>query len=191
LLSDFAKAGEAAMEQTEAILIRKQAWSDTSLITTWLTSSHGKITAMARSARRPGSPFAGRLDFFHKAEIGYAHPKRGSLQTLCEVRLIEIFASTSAANLFLCGYFAELIDLVTEPGEPFPEIYDLFARATAHLSKSPATPRALEFFESELCRLLGIHDGTTCAKAAIETYCGRIPSSRIAAVQLLNSRTMP
>ena len=111
------------MEQTEAILIRKQPWSDTSLITTWLTSGHGKITAMARAARRPASPFAGRLDLFHKAEIGYAMPKRGSLHTLREVRLLEVFAATSASNLFLCGYFAELIDLVTQPGEPFPRIH--------------------------------------------------------------------
>ena len=130
------------MEQTEAILIRKQAWSDTSLITTWLTSGHGKITAMARAARKPGSQFAGSLDLFHKAEIGYVMPKRGSLHTLREVRLLEVFAATSASNLFLCGYFAELIDLVTQPGEPFPEIYDLFSRATAHLSRSPASTRS-------------------------------------------------
>jgi hypothetical protein len=51
--------------------------------------------------------------------------------------------------------------------------------------------RALEFFESELCRMLGIHDGTACSKAAIETYCGRIPSSRMAALQLLSPRTTP
>ena len=179
------------MEQTEAILIRKQAWSDTSLITTWLTSGHGKVTAMARAARRPASPFAGRLDLFHKAEIAFATTKRGTLHTLREVRLLEIFSSSSAANLFLCGYFAELTDLVTQPGEPFPEIYDLFARATTHLGHSPASMRALEFFESELCRLLGVHDGTTCARAAIETYCGRIPSSRMAALQLLNPRSAP
>ena len=179
------------MEQTEAILIRKQAWSDASLITTWLTNGHGKITAMARAARRPGSPFAGRLDLFHKTEIAYAMPKRGSLHALREVRLLEVFPATSAANLFLCGYFAELTDLVTQPGESMPGVYDLFARAVAHLGRSPATMRALEFFESELCRLLGIHDGTSCARAAIETYCGRIPSSRMAAMQLLNPRTTP
>jgi DNA repair protein RecO (recombination protein O) len=176
------------MEQTEAILIRKQPWSDTSLITTWLTSGHGKVTAMARSARRPGSAFAGRLDLFHKTEIGYATAKRGAMHTLREVRLLEVFASPSAPNLFLCGYFAELIDRVTQPGEPFPEIYDLFSRATAHLGRAPATLRALDFFENELCRLLGIHDGSSCALAAIETYCGRIPASRMAAWQLLNPR---
>lgn len=179
------------MEQTEAILIRKQAWGDTSLITTWLTCGHGKITAMARAARRPTSPFAGSLDLFHKAEIAYAPPKRGTMHTLREVRLVGIFSATSAANLFLSGYFAELTDLVTQPGEPFPEIYDLFARATAHLASSPASLRALEFFESELCRLLGIHDGKACAKAAIETYCGRLPASRMAVLQLLIPRSAP
>lgn len=179
------------MDQTEAILIRRQPWSDTSYITTWITEGHGKISAMARGARRPGSAFAGRLDLFHKAEIAYAPAKRGALHTLREVHLIDVFPATSASNLFLCGYFAELTDLVTQPGDPFPEIYKLLARATAHLGKTPATLRALEFFESEMCRLLGIHDGSACARAAIESYCGRIPSSRMAALQLLKPCAAP
>ena len=52
------------MEQTEAILIRRQAWSDTSLIVTWFTLAHGKVGTMAKAARRANSPFAGHLDFF-------------------------------------------------------------------------------------------------------------------------------
>jgi DNA repair protein RecO (recombination protein O) len=174
------------MEQTEAILIRKTPWSDSSLIITWFTAGHGKLTTVARAARRTGSPFSGRLDLFHKVEIGFLPSRKGVLHTLREVRLVETFSSTTAANLFLCGYFAELVDLATQPGEPFPEIYDLLARATAHLGRAPATPRALEFFENELCRLLGVHDGTSCALAAIETYCGRIPASRMPAMKLLH-----
>ena len=166
------------MEQTEAILIRKRKWSDTSLITTWFTANHGKVTTVAKAARRAGSPFAGGLDLFHHVEIAYVCSRKSAVHTLREVRLIEPFDSVGTTNLFLCGYFAELIDLVTQPGCPAPEIFDLLNRS-------------LEFFENELCRLMGIEESATCTLVAIETYCGRIPISRKAAVDLLNPRTAP
>lgn len=174
------------MEQTEAILIRKRNWSDTSLIVTWFSADHGKITTMARSARRPGHSFSGRLDLFYKAEIGFAISRKSSVHTLREVQLLEAFDSSMAPNLFLCGYFAELIDRVTQPSDPLIEVYDLLARAVAHLKSQPATLRALEFFEKELCRHLGLLEESSCVLATIESYCGGIPASRKAALNLLN-----
>jgi DNA repair protein RecO (recombination protein O) len=179
------------MEQTEAILIRKQGWSDTSLITTWFTAGHGKISAVARSARRAGSPFAGSLDLFHKVEIAYVPPKRGTLATLREVRILSPFESTSTANVFLCGYFAELIDLSTQPGDSHPDVFDLLQRGISHLNTTPASMRALVFFETELCRILGIEDSNAHVLHAIETYCGKIPASRMPAVKLLSKPGMP
>lgn len=173
------------MEQTEAILIRRQPWSDTSLIVTWFTLAHGKIGTMAKAARRANSPFAGRLDLFHRVEIGYLPGRKTPLGTLREVRILSLFESKSAANVFLGGYFAELLDLVTQPAHPHPEVFDLLSRAVAHLSAKPATLRALDFFERELVRLLGIEEAETHPLAAIETYCGRIPASRRAAIQML------
>ncbi len=173
------------MEQTEAILIRRQSWSDTSLIVTWFTLDHGKVGTMARAARRANSPFAGLLDFFHRVEIGYLPGRKTPLGTLREVRMVSPFESKSAANIFLGGYFAELLDLATQPSHPHPEIFDLLTRALAHLNAKPATTRALDFFESELVRLLGIGDSNAHPLEAIETYCGRVPRSREAAFRML------
>jgi DNA repair protein RecO (recombination protein O) len=173
------------MEQTEAILIRRQPWSDTSLIVTWFTLEHGKISTMAKAARRANSPFAGRLDLFHRVEIGYLPGRKTPLGTLREIKMLEPFESKSAANVFLGGYFAELLDLATQPAHPHPEVFDLLSRAIAHLSANPASLRALDFFERELIRLLGIEEAETHPLAAIETYCGRIPASRRSAIQML------
>lgn len=173
------------MEQTGAILIRRHAWSDTSLVLTWSTAAHGKVRTMAKGARRAGSPFAGRIDLFHRVEIGYSPARRGDLHTLREVRLLEPFASTAAANLFLAGYFAELVDRTTESGHPVPEIHDLLERALAHLADNPATARALVFFEEELCRLLGILEARGAALASLERYGGKIPASRGEVIGLL------
>lgn len=173
------------MEQTEAILIRRQPWSDTSVIATWFTLVHGKVGTMAKGARRSNSPFAGHLDFFHRVEIGYLPGRKTPLATLREVRMVAPFESKSAANVFLGGYFAELLDLAVQPAHPHPEIFDLLSRAVSHLNNQPASLRALDFFERELVRLLGIEETETHPLAAIETYCGRIPQSRRTAIQML------
>ena len=173
------------MEQTEAILIRKQVWSDTSLIVTWLTPAHGKVRTLARAARRPGNPLFGKLDLFFRAEIAFAVSPRSSLHALREVSLLQAFDSSSVSSVFLCGYFAELADAATESGQPAPEVFDLLVRGIAHLRVQAASLRALEHFEVELCRVLGVHDGRSHPLATIESYCGRIPASRSAALRMI------
>ena len=68
------------METTAAILLRKRKLSDTSLIVSWCTESLGCIQTVAKGARRPKSPFAGKLDLFFEAEISIV---RSRLQKLC------------------------------------------------------------------------------------------------------------
>jgi DNA repair protein RecO (recombination protein O) len=173
------------MEESGAILIRCRRWSDSSLIATWFTAGRGKTSTMAKGARRAGSPFAGMLDLFHRAEIAYAPARRGDLHTLREVRLEQAFDQSSPANLYLCGYFAELVDMATQPGEAAPGVYDLLRRAVEHLRMVPASRRALDFFESEICEQLGVGGGGSSPLAAIETYCGRVPASRANACRFL------
>src|SRR4030095_6438976 len=52
------------VESTEAILLRKRKFSDTSLIVSWCTESLGCVQTMARGARRQKSPFAGKMGLF-------------------------------------------------------------------------------------------------------------------------------
>lgn len=177
------------MEHTPAILIRRRTWGDTSWIVTWLTLGHGKVSTMARGARRPASPFAGKLDLFYIGEISFVLSKKSSLHTLREVQILEPFDASRlpGSNLFLCGYFAELTDLATEPGAPVSGIFDLLTRALTHLKSQPASLRALDFFEKELGRTLGIGDASSSPLAVLEAHCGRIPASRPALLRMLKT----
>src|SRR5437763_16279279 len=75
------------MESTEAILIRKRKFSDTSLIVSWCTDSFGCVQTVAKGARRLKSPFAGKLDLFFEAEISIVRSRKTDLHTLTEVEL--------------------------------------------------------------------------------------------------------
>src|SRR5438067_3031881 len=100
------------METTHAILMRKTLLSDTSLIVTWFTERHGKIKTVAKGARRPKSPFAGKLDLFFDAEIQWIRSKKSELHTLKEVMLREPFEGLREKypRTQLAAYFVEVVE---------------------------------------------------------------------------------
>lgn len=177
------------METTPAILLRKTPWSETSLIVTWLTENFGAIRTMARAARKPGSAFAGKLDVFYRMDISFALSRRGDLHALREVEVLSVFQAGSAgsAGFYLAAYFAELSGMVAPAMAPAPEIFDLLRRGIEYLQRTPATEKALEHFEKELCRILGVHDdsGKMTPVEALASLCGGVPRSRQAAWSFL------
>ena len=169
------------METTAALLLRKTRLTETSLIVSWFTEAHGRIKTVAKGARQPKSRFAGVLDLFFDCEIHFARSRKSELHTLREAALREPHAGLRSDyhRVALAAYFVELIERVTEPEHPAPELYDLLRRAFGHLNAQPASHRALLHFEAELVRLLGIQgqEGVTPAVAIGRVY-HRLPTAR-------------
>jgi DNA repair protein RecO (recombination protein O) len=168
------------METTSAILLRKTKLSDTSLILTWLTLTHGKLKTVAKGARQPKSRFAGRLDLFFTCEINFAHSRKSELHTLREAELIDPHEGLRSdySRVALAAYFVELIELVTESEHAVADLYDLLSRALRYLSENAASIRALEHFERELVRLLGIEHPQVSPAVAIGRAYHKLPSAR-------------
>lgn len=168
------------METTPAILLRRTKLTDTSLIVTWLTEQHGRVKTVGKGARGAKSPFAGVLDLFFACEISYVRSRSTDLHSLREVRLVEPHAQLrfDYPRLALASYFAELLELVTEPEHPVPELYDLLQRALGYLNTHPASQRALTHFESEVAKALGIHHKSITSATAIARAYHRLPASR-------------
>lgn len=169
------------MDTTVAILLRKTRLTETSLIVTWFTETHGRIKTVAKGARQPKSRFAGLLDLFFDCEIQFVRSKKSELHTLREVMLRNPHEGLRLdySRVALASYFVELIELVTEPEHPAPELHDLLHRAFGHLNEQPGSQRALLHFETELVRLLGIQGqaGVTPAVAIGRVY-QRLPRAR-------------
>lgn len=163
------------------MLLRKTKLTETSLIITWFTESHGLIKTVAKGARQPKSRFAGLLDLFFESEIQFARSRRSELHILREVTLRNPHEGLRSdyERVALASYFVELTELVTETDHPAPELYDLLRRAFGHLATSPASSRALLHFEAELTKLLGIQGqpGATAALAIGRVY-HHLPSVR-------------
>jgi DNA repair protein RecO (recombination protein O) len=171
------------VESTAAILLRKRKFSDTSLIISWCTESFGCIQTIAKGARRPKSPFAGKLDLFFEAEVSIARSRKSDLHTLTEVVLKNPFAGIRHNYLRTqtAAYFVELIEICTERDHREPELFMLLQRAFGYLDTTDPTPRAVSHFETELARIAGVHDEKKLKADpafALGNLFGRLPLSR-------------
>lgn len=168
------------VQRAHAISIRQTRLSDTSLIVHWFTEEAGLVKTVAKGARRPKSPFAGKLDLFFDAEIIFQHAKKGELHTLKEVSILQWREGLrqSYTVTLLAAYCCQLVEAVVEPEHPEPTIHHLLQRALNHLGTNPASLRALEHFEKELCRILGVSHGNQSSAASLQDVIGRLPATR-------------
>ena len=183
------------MHTTPALLLRRYPFTETSLIAVWFTQDFGKIRTTAKGARRPSSPFAGKMDLFYHCEVAFSVNKRESdLHSLREISLISSFPGIRQSWLktSTAAYFSELIDQSSETFHPIPEIFDLLQRAFDFLHRSIPYPRAILFFEKELCRIHGLLPPNTSSHPSPHSLLHLSPSlfkSRQSLLQKLASET--
>lgn len=132
--------------------------SETSLVVHWLSHEQGRMATVAKGARRPKSPFLGRLDLFYTAEFGFRRSTRSELHLLTEVVLREVHAPLrrDLEHLATASYFAQLIEVATETETPIPEVAVLFEQTLDQIALA-VQPKMLQLgFEIQLLNLLGL-----------------------------------
>jgi DNA repair protein RecO (recombination protein O) len=141
------------IETATGLILRTRPLTETSLIVHWLTPELGRLATVAKGARRPKSPFAGKLDLFYAAEFSFSRSRRSDLHNLREVRLLETHNAIreDIGRLQQAAYAANFIVQATETETPLPEIYQLARRFLQSLCGQ--TPSAQNIFALEL-RLL-------------------------------------
>jgi DNA repair protein RecO (recombination protein O) len=168
-------------ESLNGVLLRRIRYSDTSLILTWLTDLRGKIKTMAKGALRQKSAFAGKLDLFFHCDLLLSFSSKSELHVLREVSIKTTFEQirTNYLKTSAASYFVELIEEVTELDHPAPDIYRLLLRALGYLDKQSPDSRGVLFFESELCKCLGLYAPNmhSAADKLVEAY-GHLPKAR-------------
>ena len=143
---------------TCGLILRTRPLTETSVIVHWLTADVGRIATVAKGARRPKSPFAGKLDLFFEADFSFQRSRRSDLHTLREVSLRGTHPALreELGRLEQAAYAAALIEQTTEVETPLPEIYGLLSGFLDFIAGGMAMPRNLFAFELKLLRLLGL-----------------------------------
>ncbi len=145
-------------ETASGLVLRTRPLTETSLIVHWLTPTAGRLATVAKGARRPKSPFFGKLDLFYEADFSFARSRRSELHTLREVRLLNPHAGLrqDLGHLRQASYATALVEQTTETDTPLPQVYELMQGFLNWLPQHPAQPRGVYAFELKLLHELGL-----------------------------------
>src|SRR5690348_13402089 len=109
-------AAHQMIQSATGLILRTRHLTETSLIVHWLTPDFGRIATVAQGARRPKSPFLGKLDLFYVADFSFSRSRRSDLHRLREVGLRELHAALrqNLATLRQATYATAFIEQATE-----------------------------------------------------------------------------
>lgn len=123
---------------TDAILLKKIEYGDYDLIISFLTRSSGKLTVIAKNAKKSVKRFPGALDLFSVNHIQCTLPrkKKDALTILSRADLENAFADIryDVTKTAYASFWIEVIHFWAEEGKPQEEIYDLLASSLEMLS---------------------------------------------------------
>jgi DNA repair protein RecO (recombination protein O) len=148
------------LKKDRAVCLRTVNYSETSQILTLFAKKAGKIDAIAKGSKRPKSKFDGPVEIFAIGDIVYSPARSAKLATLTEFQQQPVFMQLRT-NLFAinCSLFAaELLNSLTHPYDPHPDLFDTFLQFLRDVQDSENDLNALTFlivFQLTLLSLVG------------------------------------
>lgn len=139
----------------EALNLRSRNVGEADKLVTLFSKEFGKIPAIAKGSRRPGSKFGGRLEIFTYNQILLATAKTWDIISQCET--IESFfrLREDREKLNAGVHMIKLIDMVTEERQRNDELFGLLLDGLYALQGAANADMLLRAFEVKLCDIEG------------------------------------
>jgi DNA repair protein RecO (recombination protein O) len=141
--------------RAQAIVLRRINTGETDRVLTLFTREHGKLSAIAKGARRTASRLAAVTEPFVVSRVLLAVGQNLDVLTQGEVRAALPDLRTDLTRLSYASYFTELVNATLEERQPHPELFDLLLSAFYILSRSEQPDIVARMFELQALRLLG------------------------------------
>jgi len=147
--------------RTQAILLRAVDYGESDRIVHLLTPETGRLTAIAKGARRSVKRFPGTLDLFNHLRIEIDRRRRASLAYLEQATLLSPFLALRAvpARYALASYLIELLDRMAPEDGARPDtrrIFDFALSALRALQGLVPDSRLRILFELRALEALGL-----------------------------------
>lgn len=138
---------------TLGIILKRANFGEADRVLTVLTDRFGKIAVIARGVRKITSRRAGNIELINVVKLGLF---KGKGYTLTEAEALETFPKIKD-NLTLSStafHVVELVERLTVPEQPNPQVFDLVHATLKILEKNPRQ-LFIRAFEIKLLRILG------------------------------------
>ena len=139
------------LEKIEGFVIKTQDYSETNKIVTLFSKKYGKLSAMARGAKKLKSRMAAVTQpFIHGEYLIYVNQK--GLSTIQQGDVLNSFRMVREDILktAFVAYISELVDKLVDPYQPHFDIYDQFFQTLKWISDDKDIEIAIMMFELKL-----------------------------------------
>ena len=142
-------------QRSHAIVLKVTTHGEADKIITLYSPDRGKITVIAKGAKRSKQRFVNKLEPFTFLQILYQPPKRGSLFFLTEAELVNAYLSlrTNYLRYVTATFINELVQRFSGEQDPDPAIFALLNWAFNSLDQGASPTKTATIF---LLRLLGL-----------------------------------
>jgi DNA repair protein RecO (recombination protein O) len=145
--------------QTPALLAQNVEFGDLDRICTLITRDKGKLSALAKGARRSRKRYGGALSLFVIGEAVLRPTRRGELLSLERFDCQEDLAATVGSDIIKMAHGSYMLELAREllpPAQPDPQLFELLCQALRTLSRQDASPSLLRAFELQALSCAGV-----------------------------------
>jgi len=143
---------------TSAIMLRRVDFGDYDLILTFLTPDRGKISAIAKSAKKSKKRFPGILELFSVLQLECSRGR--GLPILQEASLDHPFMEirSDMKKTAYASYWAELVNEWTEEGENQEQLYHLLYHVLRELDRGGISESVLSIlFQMRFMSIAGFY----------------------------------
>lgn len=142
----------------DAILLRRVDYGEADVIVTLLSREAGKISALARAARKSRRRFGGALQLATVSRIEVTRRPRSELWTMSSAKPVRSFPSiaTDVAAFAHVSYGVELVRELSPAEVADPDVFDLAVELFETLDACGAVPFVLRSFEMRLLAACGL-----------------------------------
>ena len=143
---------------SNAVVLRTIDYSDTSLIVRLFTEQYGKVTVIAKGARRPRQALSSVLQPPNHIAVWYHYKDGRDIQTLSKSEFVERYTGLAAqlARSAAALVAVEMLDRAVHDSDPHPLLFRLITATLRHLDQAAGDVAVmLHFYQLHLARQLG------------------------------------
>lgn len=138
-----------------AFILHTRSYSESSLLVDLFVESAGKITVLAKGARRKRSSLKGVLQPFTPLIVQYSG--QGEIKTLRQVEAMSLALPLISISLYSAFYLNELLHRVLIAETDMPTLFEHYLHSLQQLAKQVPAENVLRSFELVLLENLGYH----------------------------------
>lgn len=138
-----------------AFVLHSRTYSESSLLVDLFVENAGKVTVMAKGARRKNSMLKGILQPFTPLIVQYS--EKGEVKTLKQVEAISLSLPLVSTFLYSAFYLNELIHRVLISDTDTAELFHHYLDSLQQLALQIPAEKVLRSFELALLTYLGYH----------------------------------